>query len=232
MQTKQTFIIILLLTVNLVLSIFYCFDNQDCINIGHACKDNKIKVAFSSEDSLYKYFTKEEIKEKMRRAKELLAKKTKTSYDTVAFISKYQLLLKEDNFALPVNKLEEVWGKPINVTMEKEYISDNNYDSFSCLYPGFYLSNTYIKDSLSVKYITTDAVGFGFAGVYVGIPQCNKNYIKKLFNKAEYIGKHKFNKRIMWSITLEASTRTYLYIVFDKKGVVKKLTFEARSPVY
>ncbi len=196
----------------------------------NSLKNRQIQATSYYNDSLYRYFSKEEIQEKISRATEVLTKHC--SDDTVSYMSKYQKLLEEDNFAVPLQKIKEVWGTPINVTKEQESISGNNYDAFSCLYHQFYLSNITMKDNFVVNYISTNVAGFGFAGVYVGIPECNKNYIKTLFKKAEFIGKHKFNKQTLWAVTIEASTRSYLYIEFDKKNVVKKITFEARSPVY
>ncbi len=175
----------------------------------------------------YNYLTKKEIKAKMQRAVKLLHDKD----NKLSCFSKYQLLLREDNFAKSLQAIKKKWGNPTEESTNSEYISGKNYDTFSCLYPQFYVSNIYDSNNYLVNYLETRTVSFGFAGVYIGVPECDKTYVEKLFKNVAFISKHEFYGKSLWSISIQKSTRTFLYIEFDDKNMATKLTFEANSPV-
>lgn len=75
--------------------------------------------------------------------------------------------------------------------------------------------------------IDSDSKGFGFSGIYVAVPECNKDYIDRLFAHIhpDNIIREKFDGEDYYYISLN-SQELGMYgitIYFDEKDLVKEV---------
>ncbi len=170
---------------------------------------------------LYKYFSKEEIGKKMQHALSILEKAKKDEDDPFFsdFLPLYKDLLKEDGWNISPDALEAKWSKPITKKEDSFiYEADNSkVHVYEYTYSNFNLT----LHDLEVNKLSTSTVGFGFAGVYVGIPECNKAFIEKLFAKAPAIDKNNNE----WNISISLPTQTNLNITFNPDETVKTVAY-------
>ncbi len=188
-----------------------------------------------SDADLYKYFSKEEISKNMQNAVTILqsAKVDKDDPFMSEFPEKFAKLLKKDGWVLSPKQVVAKWGKPQKEeqeTFDNPFGEKEKVHQYSYVYPHFEFSNSdwsnWRPGSLS-----TSTPGFGFAGVYVGIPECNKEFIEKLFAKAENIEKIKEDGVEQWSIVIFGPAMTELTLQFNDNGTVKSMKYFSRNYV-
>ena len=100
----------------------------------------------------------------------------------------------------PFERLIRRYGEPIKVETEKDEVDfdDDGKEiwirEFKTLHFTYFTLKTfqqYLKDEGGdseygdLIYVETSTPGFGFGGIYVGIPECNKQYVEKLFSKVD-----------------------------------------------
>ncbi len=98
-------------------------------------------------------------------------------------------------------------------------------------YPQFDLEIKGENGVWSIERLSTSTPGFGFAGVYVGIPECNKAFIEKLFSQAERIHKSKLEGVEQWKISIFELAKTEVNILFNKNGTVKRVAYSSQNYV-
>ncbi len=144
------------------------------------------------------------------------------------YIPRYYLkLLAEENFAVSPKQIEAKWGKPKK--KKKEDVTNDLTDEMQPLYtysyPQFDLQIEKFDTEWLVWSLSTSTKGFGFAGVYVGVPECNKEFITKLFTEAIHTEKNIKNGIESWYITLEDANHTDVIITFDENEIVQKVLY-------
>lgn len=224
-----------IITVMALLNMMYsCGDNtnkskQDNSDSTKAdSKNEQVKAESEIPDAeLYKHFSKEEIRKRMQHTFEVLDSNQVYDGRTDIYFSYYELL-KEDGFALTPKEIEAKWGKPLKKEKDNfpNPLTDEMQISYSYDYPRFILDIEQVGKDWRIGELSTNTVGFGFAGVYVGIPECNKSFIKKLFAKAESISEMKNNQGDeYWQIFLYSANYTFLGVTFDENGIVKEVSY-------
>ncbi len=172
---------------------------------------------------LYKYFSETEIKNKLDSAMQYF------SQDEAYFGE----LLKKDGFAVSPKELEKKWGKAKDKKMEKSKLDLGGGDIYDRItattkFNEFEIkADNFNKMGWTIGSIKTETSGFGFGGIYVGVPECNKEYLLKLFKK--------FNPQ---EAEEEGEKRIYIYfelgnisINLDKNGLVKSVLYDAQTYV-
>ncbi len=196
-----------------------------------AQKQEKASMTEQEKAELYKYFSKEEIQKGMDNAKNILCVVDEEigSVDILA----YDELLKKEGFAMSPAELENKWGKAKSeeINKSKEEVDGELYETTSAymVFPHFELLVADCgKDCWRISSLSTETSGFGFGGIYVGIPECNKTYLLKLFEKFE-VKENEFNGNKVLSITLNSDFYRGLSITLDKNELVKSLSYSASS---
>ncbi len=174
---------------------------------------------------LYKYFSKAEIKAKMDTAMKYLNGET-------SFFSE---LLKKDGFTVSPEELEKKWGKAKDKLIEKSKLDlgGDIYDrtTATITFNEFQITTErFDGDYWAISSLTTETRGFGFGGIYVGVPECNKAYLLKLFKKFkpkedEYNGA----KHIYVSLSQEVANE--LSIKLDNNGLIESISYFAQTYV-
>ncbi len=177
-----------------------------------------------TEPELYKYFSKEEISAKMQHALSVLEKAEKNDNDPFKsnILALYKDFIGEEGWNVSPDALEEKWGKPTTKT-EDSYVypaSESTVHSYEYTYPHFHVTINDMNEWQAEK-ISTNTAGFGFAGVYVGIAECNKTFIEKLFAQAPAIEKNSDE----WIITIYEPTGTKINISFNQDETVKEVSY-------
>ncbi len=195
-----------------------------------------------SEADLYKYFSKEEISEKMKYALKTLDSaefdESEEIYETNIDMYYKSLLRHNGFFNVSPEEAEKKWGKP---TKQEKSKNDSGNEIVIYKYPHFTASfimkgdwvddgdgKVSFKENLSwvMESLSTSTPGFGFAGIYVGIPECNKAYIEKLLAKGKInLNKGKENGVEKWSIDMGAEDSIELTIIFTPSGTVKQVSY-------
>ncbi len=174
---------------------------------------------------LYKYFSKEEMSKKMQNALKTFENMKESFYAPELYIK----LLKADGFVLSPKTIEGKWGKPEkqdNKTYDSPVKSGKKVHSYNYEYPYFTIEMNDVTSKWLPTNLTTNTPGFGFAGVYVCVPECNKDFIEKLFAKVN-IQKDTENGVEKWTISLDDSSVADLTLEFNKSGTVKSMNYFA-----
>ncbi len=184
------------------------------------------KPQTDSTIDIYKYFSKEQIRENMDIALQIMKEEPIKEYWRYQIL--YEKILKHDNFTISLSKFEDKWGKADSIRTSRDKEKKILY------YPNFTLTAKELngEDNACLVYsLETDTPGFGFGGLYVGVPECNKNFVNNLFKS---IGKYKFINRAgyeEWIISLEMRSLTILKIVFNHDNTVKYLHYSSTNSV-
>ncbi len=185
-----------------------------------------------TKGGLYKYFSKEEISENMQFALKTLDSahidRNSELDDTDIQIYYISLLKHEGLWDMSPEKAKEIWGNPIQ---QRKVKNEYHNDSFIIFYyyPHFTVSFMIYGNQWTVRNLVTDTQGFGFCGVFVGIPECNKAYIQKLLAKGETrLYKDKESEFEKWSIDMGNLDSGCLEITFSPSGIVKQVSYELR----
>ncbi len=182
-----------------------------------------------SEADLYKYFSKEEISEKMKYALKTLDSAYLEEYEdyTDTDIDYYYVsLLKHDGFwSVSPEEAVKKWGKPTKQEKEEsEYYDSKERVTYD--YSHFTTSFIMEGEEWIMESLSTSTPGFGFAGIYVGIPECNKAYIEKLLAKGgSLLEKFKENGVEKWRIDMGSLSSIELTIIFTPSGTVKQVSY-------
>ncbi len=192
-----------------------------------------------SDADLYKYFSKEEISKRMQHALTVLEQSKVYEDNLTDFSPLYKdSLLAVEGFASSPKQVEKKWGKPIKKEKDEypsEYSEDEVNVEYKYEYPHFKLTLENLGGSIEwiVASLSTDTPGYGFAGVYVGIPECNKAFIEKLFAKAEDISKVEDEETGLekWNIAIFSLAMTELTVIFNDDGTVKKVSYFSANGV-
>ncbi len=194
-------------------------------------KQDQTSMTEQEKAELYKYFSKEEIQKGMDNAKNILCVVDK-EIGSVNILA-YDELLKKEGFAISPKKLEKKWGKAKSkdINKSKQEVDGVLYETTvaTMVFPHFELLVVDCgTDCWTIRSLKTETPGFGFGGVYVGIPECNKTYLLKLFEKFE-VTENEFNGNKVLSIILSNDFYRGLSITFDKNELVKSVSYTASS---
>ncbi len=184
---------------------------------------------------LYKYFSKDEISKNMQHALTVLQSAKVDENDPLMseFAEKFAELLKKDGWVLSPKQVVSKWGKPQKEeqnTYDKPFDEKGKVHEYSYVYPHFELSNSDWGEWRPGN-LATSTPGFGFAGVYVGVPECNKAFLEKLFAKAENIEKSKEEGVEKWNIVIFGPAMTELTLHFYENRTVKSIKYFSRNYV-
>ncbi len=179
--------------------------------------------AQASEVNLYKYFSQEEMQSEMDKAVKLFSKNP----------SNFGKLFVEEGFALSPDALEKKWGKAKKrevVTPEPEPGEEEVYSTpyANLEFEQFIVSLDNYGKNWEISFFKTSTKGFGFAGVFVGVPECNKEYILKLFSKCE-VSEEKGNSGEYLTVTLQKDPNIHISITLDDNGIVQSISYEAHT---
>ncbi len=175
---------------------------------------------------VYKYFSEEEIKKGMEDAKRILCVADESIGS--ANIINYDDLFEKEGFALSPDELEKKWGKAKSREIETSEldIEEVKITSATMEFDQFKIDlldgGPYGWGILSFETATR---GFGFGGVYVGVPECNKAYLLQLFEKFE-VSENQGNNRL--NITLNGNEYYRgISIELDENELVKSISYTA-----
>ncbi len=166
---------------------------------------------------LYKYFSKAEIKAKM---------------DTALKGQYFSELLKKDGFAVSPKELEEKWGKAKEKKIDKSKLDlgGDIYDRVTATikFNEFEITTEQFDDGpWTIQSLTTETRGFGFGGIYVGVPECNDVYLLKLFKK---FNPEESEDNYLY-ISLSQEVANYINIKLDNNGLVESIHYFAQTYV-
>ncbi len=226
-----------------VLAILYsCGNNKntngqktDSLEVAKIEQVNKEKLAnTSSKVDLYKYFSKEEMQKEMDKSMSVFHNVDLHKKSDFVRMSAYEKLFKEEGFGISPDELEKKWGKAKKrevVIPEKEEGEDDVYSTpYAILeFEPFIINlDSYEKNTWLISFFKTETVGFGFAGVFVGVPKCNKEYLLKLFEKMNAETRKDGEEEWLY-IVLQKDPNIHLSINLDKNKIVKSVAYEAQT---
>ncbi len=228
------------LTIALMAIIYSCGNNEKGSNeqktdslatetAKQTQKQAQPSMTEAEKAELYKYFSKEEISKNMQHAMTVFdtAKINKDDPYMSDFPYLYSKLLEEDGWVLEPKQIVAKWGKPTKEeknTYEHPLTTEEQVHKYSYVYPHFELSTSDLS-SWQPESLSTSTPGFGFVGVYVGIPECNKAFIEKLFAKSAGIEKNEVEGVERWNIFIFGPTMTELTLEFNTDGTVKSMSY-------
>ena len=200
---------------------------------------------YIKRDDPYVFMNRKRILERMDKAVEKM-NNTKTDnlirpYSDIIdddFNDFLSLGLEERN---PFDRLIRRYGEPIKVETEKDEVDFDDdgkeiwireFKTVDFTYFTFETFQQYLKDEGKYTeygdliYAETSTPGLGFGGIYVGVPECNKEYVKKLFSKLdpEQIVYDSEDNSIAVGFQIEHFL-TDMTVVFDENDVVQKVIY-------
>ncbi len=225
------------LTIALVAIIYSCGNGKQGSNEQKAdslATENTKQVQNQAQPSmteqekaeLYKYFSEEEIKNKLDSAMQYFSQEE-------AYFGE---LLKKDGFAVSPKELEKRWGKAIDKKSDKSKLDLGGGDIYDRItattkFNEFEIkADNFNKMGWNIGTIKTETRGFGFAGIYVGVPECNKEYLLKLFKKFKPEEREEDGEKSLY-INVGRDVVGNLYIKLDNNGLVKSVFYEAQTYV-
>ncbi len=210
------------LTIALMAIIYSCGNSEKGSN-------EQTSTEKQEKDGLYKYFSKEEIQKDMDNAMNILTTVDEGMRDSN--ILAYEDLFTKEGFAVSPKELEKKWGKANSQKDEtikmklKEGIYELKYSELE--FKQFKIVLTDNDDyGWGINSFETSTPGFGIGGIYVGIPECNKEYLLKLFEKFE-VRENSYEGNEYLLITLTDEFDRGLKIDLDENNLVKSISYTA-----
>lgn len=181
----------------------------------------------------YAYYTKDEILSKMEKAV-----KAMKSPGTNSAIKETYLKLIVADIGNSQNTIEDKWGSPLKKDIE-EFPDDDEpgpSKSIQSTYPMFEINLDFFPEEWLIQRIVTKTPGFGFGGLYIGVPECNKAFVEKLFSGLPD-GSIRKNPKAedqpeYWSITLYIEDNTSISLRFEEDGTISQIWYESQNYVY
>ncbi len=184
------------------------------------------------KDELYKYFSKEEIQKDMDNAMNILT----TVYESKGDVNilAYEDLLTKEGLAVSPTELEKKWGKANSRKEEIEKYEVDVDDIYELKFAEMEFNQFKITlldggdYGWGITSFETSTPGFGFGGIYVGIPECNKEYLLKLFKEFE-VKEENYDGNRYLSITLAHEFYRGLAIYLDENDLIKSISYTAST---
>ncbi len=197
-----------------------------------AQKEEQPSMTAQEKAELYKYFSQEEIKKGMDNAKSILCVVDKEigGVNVVA----YDNLFEKEGFAMSPDKLEKKWGKAKQKKVKTHRLDYGEGEVHNKTSATMEFSNFDVvlvecgKDCWGIESLQTATKGFGFGGVYVGVPECDKAYLLQLFKNFE-VSESKNEENTILDVTLHSEFYRGLRIVLDKNQLVKSVQYEVST---
>lgn len=226
-------------------------DNSNSDSTATSAIELEQQLTNESSINLYSHFSREIILQKMDEAVKRMTITDNSEDRAFKILFTYNNIITKDLSELLGVKMSmndfytthftEKFGNPLKRNTTQKDTLDNyvyywetvDYSHFSLRTWGEYEIGKE-DDNRAVIGIATSEPGFGFGGVYVGIPECNKEYISKLF---AHISPNSINRESgydwddetrgdIWVVELYGElSYTEITISFDKNGVVKKMRY-------
>ncbi len=184
------------------------------------------------QTELYKYFSKEEIKKGMDNAKNILTTLDKET-GSVNILAYTDELFTKEGFAISPKELEKKWGKA-NSQEEEIVKHEVDEDIYKLKFANLEFNQFKIvlldggDYGWGITSFETSTPGFGIGGIYVGISECNKEYLLKLFEKFE-VEQNNYDGNRFLSITLSSEFYSGLSIYLDENNLVKSISYTAST---
>ncbi len=175
---------------------------------------------------LYKYFSEEEIRSKMDSAMQYFSQED----------AYFDELLKKDGFVESPEELEKKWGKAKDKKVDKSKLDLGGGDVYERItattkFNEFEITaDNFDNMGWNISSIKTETRGFGFGGIYVGVPECNKEYLLKLFKKFNPEETEVDGEKYLY-ISLSQEVARDINIELDNNGLVKSISYEAQTYV-
>ncbi len=224
-------------TIAIAAVLYSCGNNesktkQDCSNDSlkqtksncQGADDKKVKCDVKKCETACA-LSKDEIKQGMDNAVKYFQKRN----------SYFSVLLEEEGFTSP-KAVEKKWGKAKSKdekNLELDYgdglvfnklVTTMEYDYFNLVMEN--CNEKFPEDAWGIAKLESKTSGFGFGGIYVGVPECNKEYLSKLFKPTKVEEKTDNGVKHL-SIVLPTEGYREIDIVLDENGLVKSVKYEA-----
>ncbi len=231
----------IVLTIGLMAVIYSCGNGEEESNEQNADSlataeqiqaAEEVSMTEEEKTELYKYFSKEEMKSEMDKAKNILCGIDKETGSTN--VVSYDDLLKEEGFSVSPTQLEKKWGEAQNKEIKTDRLDYGDglvYDKKSATMEFPFFDVILVgcgKDCWTIETLKTETKGFGFGGVYVGVPECNKTYLLQLFKNFE-VQESQNDGNTMLDVTLHSEFYRGLYILLDQNNLVKSVKYEVST---
>ncbi len=183
------------------------------------------KLTEAEKAVVYKYFSEAEMKENLSNAEKYFSENDYPYYAD---------LLEREGFTSS-DKLEKKWGSAEEKNKENivldygdglvfnKMVLTMQFNQFNIILEN--CMDGFPDDSWIVSELETETPGFGFGGVYVGVPECNKAYLLKLFEKFE-IEESEYDGIKSLEIVLNSDFYTAITVKLDKN---ERVTFARYS---
>ena len=203
---------------------------------------NKEKTA-----TLYAHFSRQTILQNMADATKKMNTQPTTSDDDgykFALLMAYGEIVdkdinhilgrESDDWNYDLNDFIRKFGQPLKMTLTNSDTLDNRTSDWHTVdFPLFTIETwaDYYPINKKAEHefigIATSTPGYGFGGIYVGIPECNKEYIGKLFALVPQNNINKDTEKNSWGIILYGGEGSYndIGITFDENDLVKSVSY-------